>query len=584
MMVYDNIGLDMPWVGVFDKEKGDGMMLLAETPYDVEIDLDEQAGKMWPKVGWASSLSKFAYSRKASFIFTSSGGYVSLAKAYRKQLKQSGDFKTLAQKAVTKPAVAWLKGAAVVWGSNGLPFAREAHAAGVKRCLVMGEFKPDDLSAISKLGFIVSNYENLEGTREGPMGFMRDTMEIAAYRTKAGKPIIGWVTEKGIEYYSRSPVRSLAALKAYMPALLKKFPYTGRFLDVSPAFLLEDFHPAHTFNRQTDKEYKLSAMAYLGNDLGLLLGGEHGKSWNASALEYLEGPMTGSFFWEEGNKPGYLVPPKDSTYASDNFKKYGADFRSRIPLWQLVFNDCVSSTWYWGDSNGWFANVTPVIGDQKDLMNILYGTMPLLWANDKGYGWQRNRSRFLQTLRHVSNFQERVAFSELLTHEFLRADHCVQHTTFAGGAEAFINLGDRPAAQKIRGMEVLLAPRGFYAVAPGFLQTNTIEKGVVVTKIESDSLYVVETNVLRTTGPIRTKGSVTLFRIGAKHWRVLLETPESTTTINLAAVAKGKTPRFCKLIALNTEGKPARELGKVAARSIKLKPGSGIHLYDITWN
>jgi hypothetical protein len=72
MMVYDNIGLDMPWMGVYDEQKGDGMMLLAETPYDVELDLVEIGGKMWPGVAWASSLSSFSYPRKVSYVFTSS--------------------------------------------------------------------------------------------------------------------------------------------------------------------------------------------------------------------------------------------------------------------------------------------------------------------------------------------------------------------------------------------------------------------------------------------------------------------------------------------------------------------------------
>jgi hypothetical protein len=324
-------------------------------------------------------------------------------------------------------------------------------------------------------------------------------------------------------------------------------------------------------------------MEYLGSDLGLVLGGEHGKAWNASALEYLEGPMTGSFFWDDGNKPGYLVPPKDSTYASPNFKKYGADFTSRIPLWQLVFNDCVSSTWYWGDSNDWFTDVTPVVGEQKDLMNILYGTMPLLWADNKGYGWERNRSRFLQTLRNVCQFQERVAFSELLTHRFLRSDHTLQHTTFAGGAEAFINLAGKPVVQKTGSGEVVLAPRGFYAAAPGFVQSKTMYKGSVVTSIISDSLYGVETAVRRRVGAITTKGWVTVFKIGEKHWRIVTETPGSETEINLNAITKGNQARRCHLYVLDAEGIRTRKAAKVSGNNIRLQPGDGIRLYDVTW-
>jgi hypothetical protein len=518
-----------------------------------------------------------------SLIFTSSGGYVSLAKTYRNYLQYSGSLKTLAQKAVAKPKLEWIKGAAVIWGSKGLKYAREAAAAGVKRSLVMGTFKADEMRSMTELGFLVSTYENLEGTREGPMGFMKDTMEIAAYRTEAGKPIIGWVTKQGVEYYSRSSVRALHAVKSYMPPLLEQLPYTGRFMDVTPAFILEDYHPAHRFSRAVDKEYKIKMMEYLGDDLGLVVGGEHGKAWNASIIEYLEGPMTGSFFWDDGNKPGYLQPPTDSNYMSPNFKKYGADFRRRIPLWQLVFNDCISSTWYWGDSNDWFYQVNPNISDQKDLLNILYGSMPLLWANEKGYGWDKNRSRFLQTLRNVCYFQERVAFSELLTHEFLNDDHTLQHAKFAGGAEAFVNLNDKPVSQKVGNQEVVLSPRGFYAYAPGFLQSKTVDNGVVITRIESDSIYSVETGALRTVGAITTKGRVTLFNVAPKHWRIVTETPDADTEINLKMILKDSSIDRCKVYPLNDVGKRSKKHGKMAADKVRLKAGVGIRLYDVQW-
>lgn len=585
MMVYDNIGLDMPWIGVFDELKGDGMMLLAETPYDAEIDLDEQGQNlMWPKMAWAPTKLKFGYTRKATYIFTASGNYVSLAKAYRNYLKTTGDFKTLADKAITKPRVEWLKGSAIVWGSTGLKFAEQAHAAGVKRLIVMGHTKGVELPAITKLGYLTSEYENLEGTREGPMGFMKDTMSIAAYHTAQGKPIIGWVTKKGVEYYSRSSVRSLKALKNYIPPLLKEFAFTGRFMDVSPAFILDDYHPAHSFNRQADKEYKVSMMEYLGNELGLVVGGEHGKAWNAAKLDYLEGPMTGSFFWEVGNKPGYLAIPTDTNYMSQHFKKYGDNFKVRIPLWQLVFNDCISSSWYWGDSNDWFTNINPEKSEQRDALNILYGTMPLLWANQNGYGWDRHQSRFLQTLRNVCNFQERVSFSELLEHQFINEAHTLQQTKFKNGAQVFINVSNQPIACKIDDQQMLLAPNGFYATAPGFMQSKTIDKKGMVTILESDSLFSVETDSLRSIGAVTTKGRVTAYKISEKCWRLITETPGANSIINLNALTKNNKLTYCSLWQLTNVGRQDKQIAaKVDTKKIQIAAGPGIRIFELRW-
>jgi len=585
MMVYDNIGLDMPWIGVYDAIKGDGMMLLAETPYDVEMDFSEEKGLMWPNVGWSPSLRNFAYSRKVSYVFTSSGNYVSLAKVYRNYLKQTEDFKTLQQKATTKPRVNWLKGNAIVWGSSGLEFAKEAKALGIKRLTIMGsKYTGIDIKKMTGLGYLNSSYENLEGTREGPIGHMKDTMAIAAYLTSVGKPIIGWTTKTGVEYYSRSSVRSLLALPLYLPDYLELVPLTGLFLDVTPAFLLEDYHPLHTFNREMDKTYKIMMKEYIGNGLGLVLGGEHGKAWNASILEYSEGTMSGSFFWDEGNKPGYLEPPKDSTYMSQNFKKYGHSFKNRIPLWQLVFNDAVSSTWYWGDSSDWFYAVDPTISDVKDNFNILYGSMPLMWADKKGYGWDRNRSRFVQTLRNVCNFQERVAFSELLSHQFLNKEHTLQHSTFVGGAEAYVNFSDKPITHKIGEKNISLAPRGFYAQAPGYIQTKTSDKIGIVTKIESDSLFSVTTDVLRKVGPIKVNGNITVFKIADKHWRIIAENATNEAEINLKDISKSKKNALCSITELNEKGKATKLIAKrVSNDKVIITPGTGIRLYDVKW-
>ncbi len=585
MMIYDNIGLDMPWIGVYDGEKGDGMMLLANTPYDVELDLPVYDGKMWPSVGWAPSLSKFAYPRKVTFVFTSSGRYVSQAKYYRNYEIAEGNFKSLKQKIQEKPILRRLMGASVVWGSEGLSFAKQAKTLGVKTLIIMGDkFDSHDIKEMTKLGYLNSTYENLEGTREGPMGHMRDTMAIAAYHTRDGKAPIGWVTKTGIEYYSRSSVRSLYAMKKYLPPYLEQKPLTGLFLDVTPAYIMEDYHPLHTFNREADKGYKNQMKDYISENLGLVVGGEHGNAWSAAHLDYSEGPMTGSFFWDDGNKPGYLEVPKDNSYMSTNFKAYGWNFKRRIPLWQLVFNDAVSSTWYWGDSSGWFYGVDPKNSDIKDNFNLLYGTMPLMWADEKGYGWNRNRDRFLQTIRNVSNFQERIATSELLTHQFLNSDSTLQYSKFANGAEVYVSFANQPVSVKIDKKSINLAPRGFYVIAHGFKQTKTIDKGTVITQILSDSLCSVSADSYKKVGAISTSGKVTAFKVAENHWRIVTETPVSASIINLKELLKVKALKPYTFASIDENAENSNTLSKKAtAYELTIPMGEGIKIYDLTW-
>jgi hypothetical protein len=74
-----------------------------------------------------------------------------------------------------------------------------------------------------------------------------------------------------------------------------------------------------------------------------------------------------------------------------------------------------------------------------------------------------------------------------------------------------------------------------------------------------------------------------VFKSSVKSWRIVAETPESETQINLNAIIKSKAPAVCTIYALDEEGKRVKELGKMPANRIKIRPGIGIRLYDVTW-
>ncbi len=71
--------LNMPWMGLYDESRGDGVMLLVETPTDAEVALvADTQGRHWPEVRWLPTMDTFGYERVASLRFTTAGGYVAL--------------------------------------------------------------------------------------------------------------------------------------------------------------------------------------------------------------------------------------------------------------------------------------------------------------------------------------------------------------------------------------------------------------------------------------------------------------------------------------------------------------------------
>jgi len=63
----------------------------------------------------------------------------------------------------------------------------------------------------------------------------------------------------------------------------------------------------------------------------------------------------------------------------------------RLPLWELVYHDCVVAQWYWGDYN----NKLPKLWDRRDLWNALYGTPPMFMFNRQV--WAANKDRFVKS-------------------------------------------------------------------------------------------------------------------------------------------------------------------------------------------
>jgi hypothetical protein len=111
----------------------------------------------------------------------------------------------------------------------------------------------------------------------------------------------------------------------------------------------------------------------------------------------------------------------------ERVRKFQLGHDYRLPLWELVYHDCVVAQWYWGDYN----NKLPALWDKRDLFNVLYGTPPMFMFDRAG--WEQNRARFVQSYQTICPVVEKVGYAEMTDHRFLSTDRAVQQTTFANG-------------------------------------------------------------------------------------------------------------------------------------------------------
>jgi hypothetical protein len=171
---------------------------------------------------------------------------------------------------------------------------------------------------------------------------------------------------------------------------------------------------------------------YVSRDSKLVTGCETGHDAAVPFLYYFEGMMS---------LGPYRVPDsgrdtaRSWTNAPERVVKFQLGHAYRLPLWELVYHDCVVAQWYWGDYN----NKLPMLWDQRDLFNVLYATPPMFMFNRKL--WDEHKARFVQSYRNTCPLIRRVGYSEMTAHRFLTPDRNVQQTEFANATTVTVNFG-----------------------------------------------------------------------------------------------------------------------------------------------
>ncbi|MBN1846156.1 MAG: carbohydrate binding domain-containing protein [Sedimentisphaerales bacterium] len=448
-ILYGGHGLCMAWYGVTDGD--DGMMVLVETPDDAAVRVVRAAGRLCQAPQWQGQKGQFGYPRDLRYIFFDDGGYVAMAKRYRAYAQQIGLFKTLTEKASQRPALDKLIGAVNVWcwQSDAPAICREMQSLGIDRILWSNRRPPDELRQLNEMGVLTSRYDIYQDVMN-PANFDRLRGVHGDWPTEAwpqdlqvladGSYGTGWrVRGKQDEWYACNVLcdaRAVDYARRRLAAELKTHPYQCRFIDTTTASpWRECYSPDHPMTRSQSKDWKMKLLQVVSGEFGLVCGSETGHDAAVPYVDYFEGMLSlGPYrvpdagrnmarLWDE-------IPPRVATFQTGHYY--------RLPLWELVYHDCVVAGWYWGDYN----NKLPGLWDRRDLINALYATPPMFMFDRRI--WDRYRDRFVQSYRATGPLARRCGYHEMLDHRWLTADHAVQRTRFANGVTITVNFGSTP--------------------------------------------------------------------------------------------------------------------------------------------
>ena len=450
---YGGHGLCMAFFGVTtDEGDGPSMMAIVETPDDANLRLLEADGKLHLAPVWVSQRGEFGYARKLRYVFFDHGGYVAMCRRYRAEMQAQGRLVTFKEKAKTRPQIDKLLGAVNVWcwDADAAGWCEKLQALGIHRILWSHRSSPEQIAKLNAMADVISSrydiYQDVmdPGQRENLRGWHpdwpaeawpRDLMldEHGQWRpgwkvkAKDGTMIpCGVLCDKQAPEYARERISEE----------LKESKYQSRFIDTTTASpWRECYSPDHPMSRTDSREAKMALLNVVSNESHLICGCETGHDAAVPYCDYFEGMMSlGPYRVPDAGRGMQQildeVPERVATYQTGH--KY------RLPLWELVYHDCVVAQWYWGDYN----NKLPALWDRRDLWNALYATPPMFMFNREVF--EKYQDRFVKSYETVAPIVREAAYQPMIDHRWLTKDHSVQQTVFANGLTVTVNFGDKP--------------------------------------------------------------------------------------------------------------------------------------------
>jgi hypothetical protein len=454
LIAYGGHGICMPFWGVTDGRRGH--MAIVETPDDAAIRIQRVDGKLCIGPEWDSQKGRFGYGRRLRYVFLDKGGHAAICKRYRSYAQKTGLLKTLEQKRKENPDVDSLIGAVNVWcwEKNALDIVREMQSLGIERVLWSHRERPEVIKAMNEMGGVLTSrydiYQDLMDPKVVRLqlrglhpDWTQDAWPNDIMIGKDGEPRKGWrVRGKDGRMYACNVLCDRQAPKyarQRVPAELKSHPYRCRFIDTTTASpWRECYHPDHPMTRSESRHWKMELLRFMSEDMKLVTGSETGHDAAVPYVHYFEGMLS---------LGPYRIPDAGRNMRKiwdevpERVAKFQVGHKYRLPLWELVYHDCVVAQWYWGDYN----NKLPALWDKRDLFNVLYGTPPMFMFTKQV--WNQNKDRFVRSYKDVCAVARRVGYAEMTDHRFLTPDRDVQQTSFSNGTTVTVNFSSETYSQ-----------------------------------------------------------------------------------------------------------------------------------------
>lgn len=455
----------MPFVGVTNQKEG--YMVATDDQWDAEFRFKKPEGSTNTSFQLHQKPAKSALSyQRTIYLMMVNDGYREMCAWYRVHAEKLGYAKSFSQKKAENSNIDKLIGAVDFWPikMNVRPsFVDSLRLLGVDKAIwhLTGGWGMRNFSvlidSINTHGYLSGRYDIFTDVwpNEHPewTNFRREGYPDDVIVRSDGQLRKGWLAypqKQPFQGYYTCAATHLAYAQKHIPEDLKINRYNSRFIDVEMASSLEECYSSdHPVTRRADAHARNEVMNYVKNELKLVSGVEEAHDYAFPNVDYSEGTMT-------------ILPAKNAGYDWSNpldtveaaYLEQNISPELRIPLHGLVYHDVHIPSWYTGDG----ASKVPSCREDKNLWNILYGSMPLYMPPSRAY-WNAHLEEFISGFHLISAVTRNVGYAKMTDHRFVTEDRKVQMTRFDNDWIVVVNFDT--IARMWNGQQ--LAPKGFYA-------------------------------------------------------------------------------------------------------------------------
>ncbi len=442
-------GFYMPWWG-FQKGRS-AAIVIVETPADAKAKVEHDAGGPTKvELQWMNQLGRMSYPRRIRFCDFDEGNYVTLCKRYRRYVMEAGKFVSLREKITRNPKVEHLVGAPLIHTSilyhmepsssyynkedlsknhmlvtfdERIEHLRKLHAMGVKKAYLhldgwgyrgYDNFHPDHLppneeaggwegmkrfaDACRELNYLFAIHDQYRDYyHDGPAYDARHEVWLDA----AGKRHYETTWPGGPQGLLCSSLSPLAQARNHRALRELGMDIRGAYLDVFAVNPPDEcYNPEHPVTRRECLENWSRCFSLVRSILGVA-SSEEPCDWAVPHLDLVHhGPYP--LIPNPGKGPANGIP---------------------VPLFNLVYHDAIILPWSLNlDAKGAWG----VPDSDSSLLHItLNAGMPYISLEPS--------EKELTAVKQLCALQQKLAFEEMVNHEFLDDTYRRQRVTYSDG-------------------------------------------------------------------------------------------------------------------------------------------------------